>query len=560
MLVSLHVKNFAIIDEIEVNFREHLNILTGETGAGKSIIIGSINVALGGKVSKDMIRVGAEYAFVELVFEVKDENIRQLFGELELPYEDGQIIIQRKIMPNRNTCKINGETVTTAIVSRIAGYLIDIHGQHEHQSLLHKSKHLEIVDRFAKEQIGDLKSEVVAAYTEYLNIKKELQNSDIDEDKRLREISFLQYEIEEIMQAQLKEDEEEGLTAQYKKLSNANAIITTLQNVHELTGNHDADSASDFIGRAVRQFAKITEYDDKMGEYYEQLTQVESMLDDFNRSISSYLSETDNFEEEYDTVSKRLDLIHHMKAKYGNSIKDILEYCKKSEDKLQKYQDYENYMNRLKKQLEVAEQRVIECSTKLSEIRKSQAKILTEKIQEALVSLNFLDVQFSMQFRRVNGYTFNGFDDAEFMISTNPGEALKSLSKVASGGELSRVMLGIKSILADKDEIESLIFDEIDVGISGRTAQKVSERLSVISKNHQIICITHLPQIAAMADTHFVIEKKTDGSKTRTNIYGLDEKASIEEIARILGGAVITERVIESAKEMKELAKGTKKY
>lgn len=560
MLVSLHVKNFAIIDEVEVNFKNHLNILTGETGAGKSIIIGSINVALGGKVSKDIIREGAEYALVELVFEASEQTAVDLFHEMDLPIEDGQIIIQRKIMQNRNVCKVNGETVTSSCLNQIAELLIDIHGQHEHQSLLHKHKHLEILDRFAKHQVEGIKNEVLEAFVEYTRLKKELASADIDEDKRLREISLLQYEIDEIKKANLKEGEEEELTSTFKKLSNAKNIVTGLQTVHDFTGNSMNESASELIGRSVKQLVKLVDYDDALNDYYNQLCDIENLLSDFNRNVSSYLSEIDSFEEDFDEVSKRLDLIHYLMAKYGDSVEEINEYCNKNEEKLKKYLDYDAYLLKLKNDFDKAENRMESCATKLSCVRKKEAELLNNKIEEALISLNFLDVRFRIEFSRTSNYTKEGYDEVEFMIATNPGEAIKPLSKVASGGELSRVMLGIKSILADKDEIETLIFDEIDTGISGRTAQKVSERLSMISKNHQIICITHLPQIAAMSDTHYVIEKATDGVKTKTNIFELTEEQSIQEIARILGGAVITDRVIDSAKEMKELANNTKKY
>lgn len=559
MLVSLHIKNFAIIDEVEVYFKDHLNIMTGETGAGKSIIIGSINAALGAKVNKDILRSGAEYALVELVFETKDDAIYQVMKELELPLEDGQIIISRKIMPSRSICKVNGESVTTATLTMIAELLIDIHGQHEHQSLLHKSKHLEIVDRFAKDEIGDLKIELEQAYKEYTNLKQEVEQAGVDEESRLREISFLEYEVNEIKKAALIPGEDEELALKYKKLSNANTILEGLNNTYQLTGN-DGTSAGDLIGRALRQLSKLAEFDDKIDEYLNQITDIEGLLNDFNRDLSEYISDLENPEDELEEVTRRLDLVNHLKSKYGNSIEQIKEHCASCEKKLQRYQDYDEYMERLNKELAVATNRVKELSERLSQIRQNQARLLTQRMKEALVALNFLDVKFEMTFEQSNHFSANGYDDAEFIISTNPGEALKPLSKVASGGELSRIMLGIKSVLADKDEIETLIFDEIDTGISGRTAQKVSEQLANIAKHHQIICITHLAQIAAMADAHYSIEKQTDGVTTQTMIKELNSEESIDELSRILGGAEITDRVRANAKEMKELAITTKSY
>ena len=559
MLVSLHVKNFAIINEVEVYFKDHLNIMTGETGAGKSIIIGSVNAALGAKINKDIVRNGAEYALVELVFESEDEAVFSAMKELDIPLEGSQIIISRKIMSGRSACKINGENVTSSALAAIAGLLIDIHGQHEHQSLLHKAKHMEIVDRFAREEIGTLKQELEQAYKEYMKIKQEYEQSGIDEEKRLREISFLEYEVNEIQSANLKAGEDEELAVQYKKLSNANAISEGLQATYRYTG-YDSTAAGDSIGRALRQLTKIAEFDETIAGFLSQANDIDALLNDMNRDLSQYISDLEDPEEELQEVTKRLDLINHLKVKYGNSMSQIMDYCKASEEKLHKYRDYDDYMLKLGKDMAVAEAKVKELCEKLSEIRKRKAGELTVKIREALIALNFLEVKFEMVFERTVHYSANGFDDGEFIISTNPGEALKPLSRVASGGELSRIMLGIKSVLADKDEIETLIFDEIDVGISGRTAQKVSEQLSIIARHHQIICITHLAQIAAMADSHYSIEKQTDGMTTQTEIKRLTEEESITELSRILGGAEITERVRDSAKEMKELASTAKIY
>ncbi len=559
MLVSLHVKNFAIINEVEVYFKDHLNIMTGETGAGKSIIIGSVNAALGAKISKDIVRNGADYALAELVFETKEEAVFNTMRGLDIPIEGEQIIISRKIMSGRSICKINGENVTASALAAVAGLLIDIHGQHEHQSLLHKHKHMEIVDRFAKDEIGTLKTELEQSYKEYIKLKHEFEQSGMDEEKRLREISFLEYEVNEIINTALVTGEDEELTARYKKLSNANTISEGLQNVYRLTG-YEAASAGDSIGRALRTLIKITEYDEKMNVYLGQINDIDGLLNDFNRDLSQYISELENPEEELLEVTKRLDLINHLKSKYGNSIDQVMKYCRDCEVKLSKYRDYGEYLAKLKEELKKAEDKVKSLSEKVSNIRKRKASELTVKIRDALVALNFLDVKFDMKFVQMSTYTANGFDDGEFIISTNPGEALKPLVGIASGGELSRIMLGIKSVLADKDEIETLIFDEIDVGISGRTAQKVSEQLSNIAKHHQIICITHLAQIAAMADSHYIIEKKTDGLSTHTTIKELTREEEIDELSRILGGAQITERVRESAREMKELAVTAKKY
>jgi DNA repair protein RecN (Recombination protein N) len=560
MLLNLHVKNFAIIDEVDVTFKDNLNILTGETGAGKSIIIGSVNVALGGKISKDIIRKGADYALVELLFQIEDEHTLEVLSDMDLPAEDGQVIISRRIMNNKSICKINGQSVTAGVLKDIAGLLIDIHGQHEHQSLLYKEKHLEIVDRFAKTAIGDLKKQLEAEYKEYITLRSKLSELKIDEDKRLREISFLEYEINEIKTAALRTGEDEILAAEYKKLSNAKTIAEGLNNVYDWMSYQITDSAGDNIGRTVKQLMKLMEYDESISGLYNQIMDIETLVNDFNRDLSEYTADMNNHEDDLSVTEQRLNLINHLKSKYGSTLEDILNYCEKSEEKLSQYNNYEETMAALAKQLELKENKLKELSENLSSIRKEKAAELTAKMREALIDLNFIDVKFEMIFNKIGHFTAGGFDDAEFLISTNPGEEIKPLSKVASGGELSRIMLAIKSVLADKDEIETLIFDEIDVGVSGRTAQKVSEKLSMIAGTHQVLCITHLPQIAAMADSHYIIEKTTDGITTKTSIRNLKEKESVDEIARILGGAVITETVMQSAKEMKELAKTTKKY
>lgn len=559
MLLNLHVKNFAIIDEIDVTFQDGLNILTGETGAGKSIIIGSVNVALGGKVTKDIIRKGADYALVELIFQVEDEQILKALDNMDLPAEDGQIIISRKIMNNKSISKINGQTVTASVLKNVSGLLIDIHGQHEHQSLLYKEKHLDIVDHYAKDALGDIKKELETEYKEYTALRSKLSELSIDEDKRLREISFLEYEIDEIKKANLKKGEDEVLAADFKKLSNAKTIAEGLNNVYDWMSYQIPDSAGDYIGRSVKQLMKLLEYDESLSGLYNQIMEIETLVNDFNRDLSEYTADINNNDQDLSLVEARLDLINHLKSKYGNTIEDILNYCEECEKKLAWYNNYEESIASLDKELKCKEKRLEELSEQLSQIRQEKAKELTLKIREALIDLNFLDVRFEMEFKRIGRFTANGFDEAEFLISTNPGEELKPLSKVASGGELSRIMLAIKSVLANKDEIETLIFDEIDVGVSGRTAQKVSEKLSAIAASHQVICITHLPQIAAMADSHYIIEKSTDGITTATSIRCLNEKESVDEIARILGGAVITDTVLQSAREMKELAKKAKK-
>ena len=554
MLLNLHVKNLAIIDEVEVDFSEHLNILSGETGAGKSILIGSINIALGGKVSMDMVRKGTDYALVELTFQIEDEHTLDKLREMDIPVEDGQVIISRKIKNGRSFSKVNGESVMSATLREIAGLLIDIHGQHEHQSLLYKSKHLEIIDRYGGEAVTKVKETVSDQFKEYTQLKKKLLEDEIPEEERLREVSFMQYEKNEIESARLKKGEEEELEVMQRKLSNANTLAEGLSGVYQITGSGN-ESISESIGRAVKQLGRLGELDGAVKNMESELLEIEDLLSSFNRELASYMDELSYEPEELSQIEERLNLIYNIKARYGNSVEEVEAYYVKIQEKLAKYEDYELYIDELKRRTAEVEQKLEVSSRELTELRSKAAKELEKDIKKALEDLNFLEVEFVISMKELDKFTANGKDEAEFMISTNPGESVKSLSKVASGGELSRIMLAIKSVLAEKDAVDTLIFDEIDTGISGRTAQKVSEKLKKISRTHQVISITHLPQIASMADDHFIIEKSTDGMVTKTNIALLSEEASVMELARMLGGAKITDAVVSSAREMKELAR-----
>ena len=555
MLQSLHVKNLALIDETEVNFEEGLNILSGETGAGKSILIGSVNLALGEKVQKEMLR--DESALVELIFTVTNESQRRQLEALEVYPEEDEVIFSRKIINGRGTVKVNGESLPAAKVKEIAAVLIDIHGQHEHQSLLSKKKHLEILDDYAREELEGPKILLEQAYREYRKLEAELRDADVDEEERLRETSFLEYEIREIEEASLQEGEDEELEADFRKFSNGKRIMEAVNAAYGSTGG-DMESASELTGRALRELGSVSGYDDRLRELEEQLLEIDNLLNDFNRDMADYVEETEFDDETFYQIEKRLDEVNHLKSKYGKSISEILAALERKHKRLEQLLDYDTYLQELKKKLSCAKKELETCCTGVSEIRQKYAAALTVAVKDALQDLNFLDVQFTMSFARTEDYTANGFDDAEFLISTNPGEPVKPLGKVASGGELSRIMLAIKTVLADQDAVETLIFDEIDSGISGRTAQMVSEKMNVLGRNHQIICITHLPQIAAMADCHYLIEKSVQNQTTVSTIRQLSQEESVDELARMLGGVEITDTVRKSACEMKELA-NTKK-
>lgn len=554
MLVHLHVRNLALIEDIEVEFGPGLNILTGETGAGKSILLGSMQLILGGRSAKDMIRTGASSALVELLFQVENPRAEASLRELGVETSDGQVLLTRKLMDGRSINKINGETCTVAQMKAAASCLLDIHGQHEHQSLLYQDKQLEILDIYGKEEIFPAKDNVQTAYKKYRDCKRQLDELDIDEEQRNRERAFLEFEINEIESAQLVSGEDEELEKRYCKLNNGRKILETLQGVRDLTGYESGQGAGESVGNAVREISRVTEYDTQLDSMASALQEIDGLLNDFNRELASYVDDLNFDDEAFYETEKRLDTINGLKAKYGRTIEDIQEYCLKQKQKLENLDKYEERFHEAEENLKKSREELETVSHKLSVIRQKYSQMLTDKITEGLKDLNFLDVQFQITFRRRKEYTAGGFDDIEYEISTNPGESLKPLGKIVSGGELSRIMLAIKAILADRDQIETLIFDEIDTGISGRTAQKVSEKMAVIGRCHQVLCITHLPQIAAMADTHFEIEKHQKDNETITEIHPLEGDDSVRELARLLGGAEITQAVFDNAKEMKELA------
>lgn len=558
MLANLHVKNLALIDEADIDFSDKLNILTGETGAGKSILIGSINIALGEKFSPSMVRKGADYALVELTFQIEEQGTLDRLQSMDIPMEeDGLVIISRRFKGNRAVSKVNGEAVTRGFLKELANVLIDIHGQHEHQSLLYKSKHLDILDRYGKERTEALKKDIRALYGEYAKLCEEIADNTMPEEERLRELSFMEYEKKELEEANIKPGEEEELEQEFRRLSNGEAILEGMAAIYRLTGEGEA-AAAEALGRAVRQVGKLLELDGEMEGFAARLDELEGLLNDFNRDISAYMDDFTFDAELLRETEERLELVHRLMAKYGGSYEKLMEYYQNLQDKLKKYADYEAYKEELEGKKAEAEEKLQSLCQELSSLRMEHSRILKEAICQALEELNFLQVQFDIEFRQLSRLTANGFDEVEFVISTNPGEDKKPLGKVASGGELSRIMLAIKSVLADKDAVDTLIFDEIDTGISGRTAQKVSEKLSAISKSHQVISITHLPQIASMADSHYLIEKHMEGEAAQTQIHCLAEEESVLELARMLGGAQITDAVVHSAKEMKELALGLK--
>ena len=556
MLASLHVKNLALIDEEEIIFSKGLNILSGETGAGKSIILGALHLSLGDKASKDFLRDTDSEAFVEAVYLINDEKTKEALRDLGVEPYDDEVIMSRKITDTRSVAKINGEQVPAAKMKEVGDILLDIYGQKEHQSLLNTKKHMEFLDEFAKNDIGDLKQKVSEAYKTYKALSSELEEAKKSDISKEREIVLLDHEINEIESANLKLGEDEELEEEYRRLSNFSKTMEYFGRAHEaMTGD---GGASDALSSAISDLRHIESIDEKAAGFLSMLNDADSIISDFNRELASYMADTSFDAERFNEVEIRLNEINRLKDKYGTTIEQILEELKERQEKKAKFESFDEYMSELKAKVQKATSELDDLCTKLSDIRKKNAKSLSAKMQEAMSDLNFLNSEFDMELRRLDHYTENGFDDGQFVICTNPGEPLRPLKDIASGGEMSRIMLAIKTVLASGGGIDTLIFDEIDAGISGRTAQAVSEKLATVADSHQVICITHLPQIASMADTHFLIEKNVANGHTISGIKKLMEDETVEELARMLGGAEITEAVLTNAKEMKELAKSYK--
>lgn len=558
MLLNLHVKNLALIEEVDVDFEKGLIVLTGETGAGKSLILGSVNIALGNKASKDMIRKGTDYSLVELTFSVSENCAKQLKKYDIYMEEDNIVTVTRKISEGRSISKINGETVNIKTLKNVMSLLIDIHGQHDHQSLLYTKNHLDILDKFAKDSILELKEQIKEEYSKYTKLIKKLEEFNIDEGQKAREIEFAEYEVNEIESANLKPEEDVQVEEEFKKLSNSKEIVSALSEIYNALGYETAGGLGDIINKAVMDINSIKGMDEKISQFQTELYDIDNLCRELTSQIYDYNSGMDFNPEYVREVEERLDVINHLKLKYGNNIEEILRYKEEKEEYLEKLNNMTDEMESVKNQISELEGTLNNLCTKLSEQRKKAAKELEVLVKQALVDLNFIAVEFEIQITRKESIGENGFDNVEFMISTNPGESVKPLVKVASGGELSRIMLAIKSILATEDDIDTLIFDEIDTGISGQTAMKVAEKMAKISRNHQVICISHLSQIAAMADSHYLIKKTADENSTTTSIKKLTRQQSIEELVRINGGSGITEAGLIHATEMKDMADRTK--
>ena len=556
MLLGLHVKNLALIEEEEISFEDGLNILTGETGAGKSVLLGSVNLALGAKADKSLIRTGADFALVELLFRVDNERQREKLRAMDIePDEDGTVLIKRKIYPGRTQCSVCGETVTTHELRELSELWIDVYGQRENQRLLRREAQLQVLDEYAGEKAARLLTEVRTLYRDFRGKEETAAQEDLDPAARARETDLLTYEVNEIERAQLRKKEDEELESRYRTLSSFRRIDEALQNAEGLLQVGE-ESAAEQVGRAVRALSKVQGIDQALDEVIAQTCEVDALLSDAARAISDYHAGLSFDPQEFAALEERLDLINHLKDKYGGSLESIEAAMEQKRKRLEELSDYEALRKRQLLEAQQAKDALLAACRRLTELRTKAAKEFQEKMKRELLELNFNQVDFRAEIKsREEQVSGNGCDSVIFYISMNPGEPVRPLDAIASGGELSRIMLALKTVFAGKDDIHTLIFDEIDSGISGQTAWKVAQKLGRLSADHQILCITHLPQIASMEEKHFLIEKTAENGRTTTHIRALDEEESSRELARMMGGERITETTLQSAREMKEMAR-----
>ena len=558
MLKNLHVKNLALIEDADIDFSEGLNILTGETGAGKSLLMGSVLMALGSRFDTSMIRKGAENASVELVFDSVSGSALSVLEDLDItPEDDGSIIIKRTCSQTKSNCRINGSNVAVKEMKRLSQALIDVHGQRDYETLLHRSELLSIIDLYCGKDLSGLTETLSESYRRMRELKDKLEEELKDTGAAGRECDLARFELEEIEDAALKEGEDEEVENTYRRMSNFKKIAEGVGRAHELIGG-DEENAGSLTSQALKELSSVSEFDDELSGLEEELRSAESILSDLQMELGSYLSQMEFDEEKFALTEERLNIINKLKSKYGRTISDVIAYAASRKEIIAKYEDFDAYIEGLKADVLKAEDEYLKAAKKVSDIRKKNAPLLEKELTERLKELNFETVDLEIRLDKCEP-SARGIDEADFLISVNPGEDKKPIADVASGGELSRMMLAVKTVMAGKEDTGTLIFDEIDSGISGITAWKVAGSLARVSGHHQVICITHLPQIAAMADHHFIIVKSSDGSSTTTDVVTAEGDASTAEIARLLGTDSVSESSLENARELKDKAAEVKK-
>ena len=546
MLSLLHIENIAVIERSDISFDAGFNVLTGETGAGKSIVIDAISAILGERAYRDMIRTGANKASVRAVF--TDVPEYPWFAENGVEY-DPETIIQREIyLDGKNVCRVNGSLVTVSILRKLGIQLINIHGQHDSASLFDEANHLKFLDDFAENE--DIRTDYSEKYARVADLRNEIERMTMDEGEKLRRMETLRYQIEEIEKAQLEAGEDETLEARRKVLQNAEKIADSMNDaVENLYGSDDSDGAATMLSVAERALARVAKFDDAISELHERVADLMYQVQDLAEGVRDARDDLAYSADELERIESRLDVIHRLRRKYGVTCADILEYLEKAKQELDEIEFADDHLERLKGKLLKAEKAAWDAAYRLRDNRVVASEQLSVKILTELAQLDMPKVQFSCEFTELE-LTANGADAVAFYMSANAGEALKPMSKVASGGELARIMLAMKNVLAEQDQVSTLIFDEVDTGVSGRAAQKVAEKLRSVVRNKQVLCVTHLPQIAAMGDTHMLIAKSERDGRTYTTVTPLDHNGRMQEVARIIGGAQITETTLKSAAEM----------
>lgn len=559
MIKELYMRNCALIEELRVDFGSKLNILTGETGSGKSIVLEGLSLCLGGKYDRSFLRKGCDKGLVELLIYTDNKKVEDLLDEYSIPYSDNELHVSRSIFEDgKSTTKLNGRTIRLADLRTIMMAIVDIHSQHQNQALYNKDVHLEFLDLYGKDALKDSMSKYSACYEKYIEVKTKINelNDNMSERELEREVDLLKYQIDEIEKANLDVDEYEILKVKYKKLSNQDKINTAILTSYDILRSGDL-GVEDRIGKSLAALGPVADYDIVLEDFVEVLENIMYQLEDLDASLRSYIDKNEYNPQLLEEIQVRMDFINTMKRKYGDRIEDILDYKLEMKKRLYNIENREERRQALLKEKRIIEEDLEVIGGELTDQRMKVANLLEESLLKELGSLNMKNTKFKVIFNKV-GYTSSGCDDVEFYVSFNLGENLNPLNKVASGGEMSRFMLAFKKILSDVDKIETMIFDEIDTGISGRAAQVVGEKLAEMSKYKQLICITHLPQIAAFADDHYYIEKNVENERTFTSISNLDYEDREKEIARLISGKIITEKTLEHSHEMIELAKKTK--
>ena len=542
MLLQLTIKNFALIEELEFDLSDGLNILTGETGAGKSMIIDALDMLLGGRASIDYIRDGKDKSVIEASFLIRNNDaVKYTLKELGFEAKRDKIVLTRELRSSgNNKSRINGRIVTLDMTREISQYLIDIYGQHEHQSLLDSQNHLELLDEFGGEKLKEIKEEVKHIYQKLKDKRKKLNSIEKNAQEREKKIDLLEFQIDEIESAELEIGELEDLLTEKKRLINAEKINEILAKGYNSLYESDMhqDAIMDKLGVLKKDLATIIDFDDQLKDIHQALESVIYQIEDIAVGMSDYVDKIEFNPQRLKVIEQRLELINKLKRKYGDSIEKILAYSKNKKQELKSLKQANNNNQKLEQEVNELEKQYLKQANKLSQLRQDIAKKLEDEAMAELNDLAMDDIRFKVSFERLNNYSRVGIDSIEFLISPNPGSALRPLQKIASGGELSRIMLALKIITSDVDQTATLVFDEVDSGIGGRTAKLVANKLALLAKNYQLLCITHLPQIAALADGHNLIRKKIDNAKTSTELKTLNRKDRIREIARMLDGSL----------------------